>query len=59
MIVIPRGVCRAFPALARKCVSGRPRGPAPLIVCEISAGILTVWVRTDDAVLAYSAPCRW
>ena len=58
MIVIPRGPCRAFPALARKCVSGRPRGPAPPVVCEVSAGSLTVWVRTDDAVLAHSAPCR-
>ncbi len=58
MIVIPRGVCRAFPALARKCVSGRPRGPAPVVVCDVTAGTLTVWARTADAVLAYSAPCR-
>ncbi|QDU21727.1 hypothetical protein [Urbifossiella limnaea] len=57
MIVIPRGVCRAFPALARKCLSGRPRGPAPMVVCEVTAGTLAVWARTADAVLAYSAPC--
>lgn len=56
MIVIPRGPCRAFPALVRKCVSGRPRGPAPVVVCEVSGGTLTVWARTDDAVLAYTAP---
>jgi hypothetical protein len=58
VIVIPRGVCRAVPALARKCVSGRPRGPAPVVVCEVAAGTLTVWARTPDAILAYSAPCR-
>ncbi len=56
MISIPRGPSRAFPALARKCVSGRPRGPAPVVVCEGSSGTLTVWARTDDAVLAYTAP---
>ncbi len=56
MIAIPRGPCRAFPALARKCVSGRPRGPAPVVVCEAQGGTLTVWAKTDDAVLAYTAP---
>ena len=55
MIAIPRGPCRAFPALARKCVSGRPRGPAPVVVCEAQGGTLTVWERTD-AVLLYTAP---
>jgi hypothetical protein len=56
MIVIPRGPCRAFPALVRKCVSGRPRGPAPVVVCEAKGGTLTVWAKTDDAVLTYTAP---
>ena len=56
MISIPRGLCRAFPALARKCVSGRPRGPAPVVVFEAKGGTLTVWARTDDAVLVYAAP---
>ncbi len=56
MIQIPRGLCRAFPALARKCVSGRPRGPAPVVVCEAKGGTLTVWAKTDDAVLVYTAP---
>lgn len=56
MIQIPRGLCRAFPALVRKCVSGRPRGPAPVVVLEVRAGVLTVWARTDDAVLAHTVP---
>ena len=56
MISIPRGLCRAFPALARKCVSGRPRGPAPAVVFESKGGALTAWAKTDDAVLAYTAP---
>lgn len=56
MIVIPRGLCRAFPALARKCVSGRPRGPAPVVSFEAKGGTLSVWAKTDDAVLVYAAP---
>ena len=56
MVSIPRESCRAFPALARKCVSGRPRGPSPVVVCEAKGGTLTVWAKTDDAVLAYVAP---
>jgi hypothetical protein len=56
VISIPRGLCRAFPALARKCVSGRPRGPAPAVVFESKGGALTAWAKTDDAVLAYTAP---
>ncbi len=58
MIVIPRGLARSFRALLRKCVAGRPRGPAPAVVFEAAAGTLTARARTDDAVLAYSAPCR-
>lgn len=56
MIEIPRGPCRAFPALARKCVSGRPRGPAPPVVCEAAGGVLTVSAVTGDAGLAYVGP---
>jgi len=56
VISIPRGLCRAFPALARKCVSGRPRGPAPVVVFETKGGTLSVWAKTDDAVLVYTAP---
>ncbi|OWK34104.1 hypothetical protein [Fimbriiglobus ruber] len=56
MIVWSRGSARAFRALARKCVAGRPRGPAPVVVFEVRAGTLTVWTRTADAGLAYTAP---
>lgn len=56
MIPIPRGLCRAFPALARKCVSGRPRGPAPVVVFEAKGGTLRVWAKTDETVLAYTGP---
>ena len=58
MIVYPRGLARSVRALARRCVSGRPRGPAPVVVFESRAGTLTVWVRTDEAVLVLSAPSR-
>ena len=52
MIVIPRGLARSVRALARQCVSGRPRGPAPPVVFENRAGTLTIVVRTADAALA-------
>src|SRR5205823_6044126 len=56
VIVISRGLARSFRALVRKCVSGRPRGPAPAVVLEGKAGTLTVWARTADATLVYAAP---
>ena len=58
MVVISRGLARSFRALARRCVSGRPRGPAPAVVCEVRAGTLTAWTRTDHAGLVYTAPSR-
>ncbi len=58
MIVISRGLARSVRALARKCVSGRPRGPAPPVVFESRAGTLTACVRTADAVLVHAAPTR-
>lgn len=58
MIVIPRGLARSFRALLRRCVSGRPRGPAPDVVFECEAGTLTVWARTADAGLACTAPAE-
>ena len=58
MIVIHRGLCRAFPALARKCVSGRPRGPAPAVAFEVKAGTLTAWTTTGGAALVHAAPAR-
>jgi hypothetical protein len=58
VIVISRGLARSFRALARKCVNGRPRGPAPAVVFEVKAGTLTAWTRTDHAALVYAAPSR-
>ncbi|HEX4613219.1 MAG TPA: hypothetical protein VH092_33845 [Urbifossiella sp.] len=58
VIVIPRGLARSVRALARKCVSGRPRGPAPPVVFGVAAGTLTAWARADDAALVYSAPAH-
>jgi hypothetical protein len=58
VIVIPRGLARSFRALLRKCVAGRPRGPAPVVVFECRAGTLTAWAKTDDAGLVYSAATR-
>ena len=58
MIVISRGLARSVRALARKCVSGRPRGPAPSVVFESRAGTLAACVRTADAVLVHAAPTR-
>src|SRR5262249_36804166 len=56
VIVFSRGLARAVRALARRCVSGRPRGPAPFVVLATQAGTLRVWVRTADAGLQYAAP---
>ena len=58
MIVIPRGLARSVRTLARKCVTGRRRGPAPPVVFESRAGTLTACVRTADAVLVHAAPTR-
>ena len=57
MIVIARDVARKFRAVAKKCLAGRPRGPAPLVVCRVRAGTLTLWVRTESARLRYSTAC--
>ena len=47
MIVIPRGLARSVRALARRCVSGRPRGPAPPVVFESTAGKVLVWLEVE------------
>jgi hypothetical protein len=56
VIVISRGLARSFRAVARKCVAGRPRGPAPSVVFEARGRTLTAWAKTGDAALVYSAP---
>ena len=54
MIVFPREVARAFRALAKKCLAGRPRGPAPPVVIRVRAGVLTLWCRIESVGLRYS-----
>ena len=54
MIAIPRDVARTFRALAKKCLAGRPRGPAPPVVIRVRAGVLTLWSRIESVGLRYS-----
>ena len=54
MIAISRDVARTFRALAKKCLAGRPRGPAPPVVIRIRAGVLTLWSRIESVGLRYS-----
>jgi hypothetical protein len=56
VIVITRDLARRFRAVARRCVSGRPRGPAPPVVAQARSGTLTLWARAGDADLTYSGP---
>lgn len=56
MIVIPRRLARGFRAVARRCVSGRPRGPAPPVALDVRAGVLTVCTTTGDTALVYGTP---
>jgi hypothetical protein len=56
VIVITRDLARRFRAIARKCVSGRPRGPAPPVVIRARSGTLTLWARAGDADLTYAGP---
>ncbi|MFO0806442.1 MAG: hypothetical protein U0791_25335 [Gemmataceae bacterium] len=56
MIVIPRDLARAFPAVAKKCLTGRPRGPAPAVVCRVANGVRTLWTRIDGVGLRHTAP---
>jgi|GEM_PF-3669305 len=54
MIAIPREVARTYRALAKKCLAGRPRGPAPPVVIRVRAGVLTLWSRIETVGLRYS-----
>ena len=54
MIAIPRELARAFRALAKKCLAGRPRGPAPPVVIRVRAGVLTLWTRVESVGLRYT-----
>jgi hypothetical protein len=56
VIVLTRGLARAFRAVARTCVSGRPRGPAPAVGVETTADTLTVWTTVDGVGLVHTGP---
>ena len=56
MIVLTRGLARSFRAAAKKCLNGRPRGPAPPVVCQARGGTLTLWSKLADAELLHAAP---
>ncbi|HXD86557.1 MAG TPA: hypothetical protein VN641_08695 [Urbifossiella sp.] len=56
MIAIARDVVRKFRTVARKCLAGRPLGPAPPVVCRVRAGTLMLWTRIDSVGLRFAAP---
>ncbi len=55
MISIPRATARAVRAVARACVAGRPRGPAPHVLVRRSGGTLTLVARVDGVAVALAA----
>ena len=55
MISIPRTTARAVRAVARACVAGRPRGPAPPVVVRRLGGTLTLFARVDGVAVAFAA----
>ena len=56
MIVIPRGLARSFRAVARSCVTGRPRGPAPPVVVRVGGGRLSLAVTFADVFVVVTVP---
>src|SRR5207249_2741245 len=56
MILLPRAVARAFRALARKCVAGRTRGPAPPVTLRQADGRLILKVDLGESVLTWTGP---
>ena len=56
MIVIPRGLARSFRAVARSCVTGRPRGPAPPVVVRVGDGRLSLATTFADAFVVVTVP---
>jgi hypothetical protein len=57
MTLFTRAVARDFRVLLGRCVSGRPRGPAPPVVIEIQDQMRTVVSTTADGVtLTHSSP---
>ena len=56
MIVIPRGLARSFRTVARSCVAGRPRGPAPPVVVRVHAGRLSLATTFADVFVIVTVP---
>ncbi len=56
MIVLPAGLARRFAAVAARCVSGKPPGPPPAVVCRVADRVLTVaTTMPNGVVLAFTA----
>ncbi len=60
MIAFPRRVARRFRAACAKCVSGRPRGPAPCVVIRHANGRVTLTATFPEVTLelAYTTSAR-
>jgi len=56
VIVLPPGLPKRFAAVAARCVSGKPAGPPPEVVCRTANAVLSVMTRLPNGVvLAYTA----
>ena len=51
MIVVSCEIARTFRALAKKCLAGRPRGPAPFVTLQVRDGLLRIWCRIESVGL--------
>lgn len=51
MIVFPRRIARRFRAACARCVSGRPRGPAPCVALRQADGRVTLTAAFPDVTL--------
>ncbi len=51
MIVLPPGLPKRFAAVAARCVSGKPAGPPPEVVCRVVDRVLTVSTTLPNGVV--------
>jgi hypothetical protein len=57
MTPFTRLVAQQFRLLLSRCVSGRPRGPAPPVVVQVRGGMRTLWATAPGGVvLAHCSP---
>ena len=57
MIVFTRALARDFRSVLARCVSGRPRGPAPPLVVQVQGGMRTLAATTPEGVtLTHATP---